>query len=250
VILKKSEILYMTAESLTLKSKINNLEVLLYPTLIEVNSKFFLVDCGYEETYEDLIQLLRTKKIEASDLHGILISHDDIDHIGALHKFKEANPGVVVMASQIEEPSLSGKIKSERLNQAENLLNDLPDDQKEWALAFQQSLTSIKRIPVNILLNDNEFIENEIKVIHTPGHTKGHLSFYLPSSKLLIANDAFIVENNEFDIANPQFTLDIQAALNSIRKLQTLDIHHVYCYHGGEYKGDVMNALKKLLDKY
>lgn len=240
----------MKAEALALKSNINNQEVLLFPTLIEVNSRLYLVDCGYEETYEDLIQLLRLKNIQAKDIHGILISHDDIDHIGALHKFKAANPRALVMASEIEEPSLSGKIKSERLVQAENLMRDLPADQREWAMAFQQSLTSIKRMPIDIMVYDNGFIENEINVVHTPGHTKGHLSFYIPALKLLIANDAFILENNEFDIANPHFTLDLQAALNSIRKLQSLDIDKVYCYHGGEFRGDVMNALNKLLEKY
>lgn len=240
----------MKAELLELTSKVNHQEVVLHITLIEVNSKRYLVDCGYEETFEDLRKMLREKNIEISGLYGILISHDDIDHIGALHKFKEFHPNVVVMSSQLEEPSLSGRIKSERLVQAEHLYATLPPDHQEWALQFQNSLRAIKRVPIDNVLHDDDLIENEIQVVHTPGHTKGHISFYIPDLKLLVASDAVVIENNEFNIANPQFTLDMQAALNSIRKLQALDINKVFCYHGGEFNGDVKEEFEKLLSKY
>jgi glyoxylase-like metal-dependent hydrolase (beta-lactamase superfamily II) len=240
----------MKTELLELKSEVKGQEVILHFTLLEVNSKLFLVDCGYEETFEDLKKVLRARSIEISDLDGILISHDDIDHIGALNQLKKLNPAARVMASHIEEPSLSGQVKSERLQQAEQLFVTLPDEHKEWALQFQKSLRAIKRVPIDRKLYEGELIENEIQVVHTPGHTKGHISFYIPALKLLIANDALVIEDNEFNIANPQFTLDMQAALNSIRKLQLLDIQKVFCFHGGEYKGNIKAELQKLLDKY
>lgn len=240
----------MKAELLELKSEINGQEVVLHFTLLEVNSKFLLVDCGYEETFEDLKKILRARSIEITDLDAILISHDDIDHIGALYQMKQLNPSARVMASHIEAPSLSGHVKSERLAQAEQLYAAMPEEHKKWALQFQNSLRAIRRVPVEIELVDGELIESEIKVIHTPGHTRGHISFYIPSLKLLIANDALVIENGEFNIANPQFTLDMHSAINSIKKLQSLDIQTVYCFHGGEFNGDVNAALEKLLIKY
>jgi glyoxylase-like metal-dependent hydrolase (beta-lactamase superfamily II) len=89
--------------------------------VIQVNNKNYLIDCGYEETFDEFVSVLNTLGIFINDLHAILISHDDIDHLGALHLFKSINKDLLIYCSKIEEPSVSGKIKSERLNQAENI---------------------------------------------------------------------------------------------------------------------------------
>jgi glyoxylase-like metal-dependent hydrolase (beta-lactamase superfamily II) len=160
------------------------------------------------------------------------------------------NPAIRIYASVVEEPSLSGKSKSERLEQAERMFPFMPEEHKAWALDFQQSLRNIKRVPVDQTLTELDRIEDEIQVIHTPGHTRGHLSFYLPTLKTLIAGDAFVIDRDAFDIANPQFTLDLPAAIDSIRKLTDLDIDTVICYHGGRLQGDIRKKLLELLEKY
>jgi glyoxylase-like metal-dependent hydrolase (beta-lactamase superfamily II) len=238
------------AEVIELASSYKNEDVLIFPTVLKVDEKIFLVDCGYEETFDDLISLLRHKNIDVAKLHGILVSHDDIDHVGALHLLKALNPDIRIYASAIEEPSLSGKTKSERLEQAERMFSFIPEEHKAWALDFQQSLQNIKRVPVDQTLTDLERIEGEVQVIHTPGHTRGHLSFYVPMLKTLIAGDAFVIDRDAFDIANPQFTLDLPAAIDSIRKLKDLDIDTVICYHGGRFQGDIRKKLLDLLEKY
>lgn len=240
----------MQAEVIELASSYKNEDVLIFPTVLKADEKIFLVDCGYEETFDDLISLLRQKNVDVAKLHGILVSHDDIDHVGALHLFKALNPSIRIYASAIEEPSLSGKCKSERLEQAERLFPLLPEEHKAWALDFQQSLRNIKRVAIDQTLADLYRIEYEVQVIHTPGHTRGHLSFYLPNLKTLIAGDAFVIDRDSFDIANPQFTLDLPAAIDSIRKLKELDIDTVMCYHGGRLQGDIRKKLLDLLGKY
>jgi glyoxylase-like metal-dependent hydrolase (beta-lactamase superfamily II) len=218
--------------------------------LIEVEGQYFLTDCGYEESYDELVGLLRQKNLEVSQLSGILISHDDIDHIGSLYKLRQSNPELLVYASRIEEPSLSGKIKSERLAQAERLFENIPEEHRTWALDFQNSLKSIQRVTVDKTLEDGDQIAKEIRVIHTPGHTRGHLCFYVEQLKLLIASDAVVIENNELNIANPEFTLDLKAAIRSVRLLATLDIEKMICYHGGIFQGNIKDHLNRLLRRY
>lgn len=240
----------MNVDILSLQTRYKGQEILLHPVLLTLDQKVLLVDCGYDESYEALVQCLQQQGIDPARLDGILVSHDDIDHIGALHRFRELNPTMRIYASAIEEPSLSGRIPSERLQQAARMFDQMPEEYKPWALDFQQSLRDIRRVPVDVLLEDNQSIEGEIQVIHTPGHTRGHLSFYLPGLKTLIASDAFVIENGAFEIANPQYTLDLPAAVASLRRLRTLDMETVVCYHGGVATEDIHGQLDALIRRY
>jgi glyoxylase-like metal-dependent hydrolase (beta-lactamase superfamily II) len=212
----------MNIQTFEIRKFINGNEVILYPTLIEVNDKKYLIDCGYEETFAEFVVGLNNLGVEITNLHALLISHDDIDHLGALLQFKGKNPDLIIYSSSVEEPYISGKIKSERLQQAENSLLTLPEEYKSWALQFTNQLNGIKRTKVDFVLEDKDKIENEIEVVFTPGHTKGHISFYVPSKRTLIANDAIVIEEGRFEIANPTFTLDLKQAIQSVEKIKEL----------------------------
>lgn len=229
---------------------INSVQVTLFPTVVQVNNKNLLIDCGFEETYDEFVIALEAIGIPLNDLHAIIISHDDIDHLGALHLFKKANKELQVYCSLIEEPSVSGKIKSERLIQAENSIENLPEDYKEWAKNFISQLNSIQRVPVDHTLRENDRILEELIVINTPGHTKGHISIYIPSESTVIANDAIVIEEEELNIANPQFTLDLPSAVHSVEKIRDLKPLKLICYHGGILTVDLENKLNNLLTKY
>lgn len=183
-------------------------------------------------------------------MHAILISHDDTDYIGALKLFKEKKPNLIIYSSEIEEPSISGKIKSERLEQAEQSLLTLPQEQATWALQFIHQLKSIKRIEVDATLKNNDKIDDEVEVIPTPGHTKGHISFYIPGEKTVIENDALVIEEENFDIANPMFTLDMCQAIKSVELIREVQPAIIICYHGGIAKDNIYKKLTELLGKY
>ena len=72
-----------------------------------------------------------------------------------------------------------------------------------------------------------------IVVIHTPGHTPGHMSFFLPADHLLISGDALRVESGVLEGPNPKVTPDLSLAAASLRKLLGYPIDRVLCYHGG-----------------
>ena len=240
----------MRIQNFKIQKRVDNNAVVLYPTLIEVNGRNYLIDCGYEETYEEFIEGLAVLGVGISDLHAILISHDDIDHIGALKLFKDANPDLMVYCSQTEERSISGKEKSERLMQAESNLPMMDDAYKPWAVKFINQLNGIKRIPVDMTLKDGDKIENEIQTISTPGHTKGHISFYVPSHKTLIASDALVIDADNFDLANPQFTLDPRQAIKSVQRIREVRAERIVCYHGGIVEESIHERLTRLINKY
>ena len=240
----------MQVLSLEIKIPQSNQEIVLYPAVLKSPDEVLLIDCGYAGSAALISQQLEIYNLNLKDLTGIIISHDDIDHVGGLYELKEINPTVKIYASKTEAPYLSGAQKSLRLKQAEDLYNVLPEQDKSWALAFQQDLKAIRRIPVDKTFGFDSAYSENVKIINTPGHTPGHISIYLPASKTLIANDAVVYQDGELEIANPQFTLDLSQAIDSVKKIARLEIEKLLCYHGGTVTGNISEKLTNLLYKY
>jgi glyoxylase-like metal-dependent hydrolase (beta-lactamase superfamily II) len=225
-------------------------QIVLHPTVLHLNDRYYLIDCGYEETFDEFVTALDIHSIAPRDLHAVIISHDDIDHLGALQLFKSINQNLIICCSEIEEPSVSGKVKSERLMQAEKSLPEMPAEYKHHAIQFIQQLKRIHRLEVNQTLKDNQNIEQDVVVVNTPGHTKGHISLYIPGERTVIANDAIVIEGGELDIANPGYTLDMNQAIKSVEKIRDLKPDKLICYHGGIMEANLHEKLDSLILKY
>ena len=147
-------------------------------------------------------------------------------------------PHIKVVSSIEEAPYISGDLKSLRLEQAERLQEYLPDEQKEFGLRFCNILRAVKAVAVDIKVKDGDIFNwcGGCIILETPGHTNGHISLYLKEEKVLITGDAATIENGELVIANPQFTLDIDKAEESLRKIKAYGAEKIICYHGGLFR--------------
>ena len=240
----------MKLRVLEIEKVIDGENKIIFPVLIQNENRNYLVDCGYEETFEEIKSELESLGIGIKDLTGVIITHDDFDHLGSLKLLKQENINLEIYCGKYEKDSVSGMTKSERLIQAESSLNDMPQEYKNWAINFIEKLRNIQRVDVDKELVDMECFERDIIVIHTPGHTKGHISLFYHNSKILIAGDSLVIENGELNIANPSFTLDMKSAIKSIEKIKGLNPHKIICYHGGIMDTDINNKLTELIDKY
>ncbi|MCU5170095.1 MBL fold metallo-hydrolase, partial [Bacillus paranthracis] len=159
----------------------------------------------------------------------------DDDHIGSLYDFKVKYPQVNIIASEIESNYINGDIKSERLVQAEEMLERMPNEEKEFGKWFIQQLKNIRHIFVDEKVHDGQMILNgECQIVATPGHTSGHISLYFPDLHSVITGDAAVQDNGELVIANPNFCLDIEKAEESLKRIKDLKAVKYYCYHGGK----------------
>ncbi len=143
--------------------------------------------------------------------------------------------------------------KSLRLLQAEEVLNVLPEEQKPFGIQFCKSLRRVKPVTVDIEVKDGEHFDwaGGCEIIDTPGHMPGHISLYLKECSSVITGDAAVIEGNQLIIANPQFTLDMEAAKASLNKLISLNADRYYCYHGGIFENCTDIAFKKQnIDKF
>jgi glyoxylase-like metal-dependent hydrolase (beta-lactamase superfamily II) len=190
-----------------------------------------LVDTGLPGQ-EDLILS------QAPELKNIILTHQDLDHVGSLAALKEKN-NPKVLASQTETPYIQGDKPGYKTPPPERL-KQMP--------TFKAMLAAHKSTHIDEQLQDGQRLDlaGGIKVVATPGHTPGHISLYLERTKTLITGDALTSDNGTLHGPMPQATPDMETAKASIQKLAQLDVETIVCYHGGLVTNDANGQLKRL----
>ncbi|MBS7528959.1 MBL fold metallo-hydrolase [Hazenella sp. IB182353] len=207
----------------------------IYPSLIILENELTLVDTGYMNFLPLIENEIMKNGYEMKNLKNIIITHYDDDHIGALYDFKEKYPWINLIASDRESKYISGEVKSERLVQAEETIEYMSNTEIEFGKWFIEQLNQLKHVSIDEKVQDGDMIlDNNCRVVATPGHTSGHISLYFPRLNSVITGDAAVHENQELIIANPQFCLNLEKAQQSLIKIKNLKAETYYCYHGGK----------------
>ncbi|MBE9912419.1 MBL fold metallo-hydrolase [Paenibacillus donghaensis] len=237
---------------LDIEFEYNGQNQIITPVLIQDEQENILVDCGYPNFLPYLEKAVQQKGISFESITKLIVTHHDMDHIGSLAEIKRAYPHITIIAYELEKPYIEGAKTSLRIEQAKSTLGELQDEAKNQAEQFIRFLASIEPAPVDQTVVNDECLPwcGGIQIVHTPGHMPGHISLYLPSSKTLIAGDAVVLEHGKLNIANPQFTMDMEAAVSSVRRLLDFGIERIICYHGGLFHGNVKQALQDLVREY
>ncbi|MFP3388412.1 MBL fold metallo-hydrolase [Brevibacillus sp. SIMBA_040] len=230
----------------------NGQKQIIYPVLLHDDNHTILIDCGYLDFLPLLEKAAQKHGIRLESLTAVIVTHHDMDHIGSLAALKRTYPQIEIIAYESEVPYLAGTKKSLRIEQAEATLDDLSPEEKPHAEAFIRFLHSIEPAHVDRTVTHQERLPwcGGIEIIHTPGHMPGHISLYLPASKTLITGDAVVASSGKLEIANPQFTMDMEAAIRSVRLLLEYDTRQLICYHGGLFAGDATQALHQLIQAH
>ncbi len=220
---------------LPIEFEFNGKKQCIFPSLIIVNDELTLVDTGYMNFSPLIEEAILKHGYKMKNLKNIIITHYDDDHIGALYDFKVKYPQVNIIASEIGSSYINGDRKSERLVQAEEMLEHMPNEEKEFGKWFIQQLKNIRHISVDEKVHNDQMILNgQCQIVATPGHTSGHISLYFPDLHSVITGDAAVQDNGELVIANPNFCLDIEKAEESLKRIKDLKAVKYYCYHGGK----------------
>lgn len=220
---------------LNIRFKFGETEDEIHPVVIKDSKNRILIDCGYMGFLPLIEEAMKEKQLSCNDLTHVLITHQDHDHMGALYELKDKYPWVKVVASKQEAPYISGRQKSLRLEQAERMQSELPEDQREFGEAFCNILRAVRPVAVDAEVEDGDFLDwcGGCTILGTPGHTPGHISIYLQERNTLVAGDAAVLEGGRLIIANPQYTLKLDQAEASLQKIRNYGADRIICYHGG-----------------
>ena len=218
---------------LDLKSNFAGREMAIHPVLLEDSDGVTLVDTGLPGQYEQLRMAIAQAVGSVDRVRRIILTHQDIDHIGNAAHVQEAC-GATVLAHAEDIPYIQGekpllKANPERMRA---MLASAPEDVRRQMEAVFSAPPSVC---VDTVLEDGRVlpISGGLTVVATPGHTPGHISLYLSRAHLLIAGDALVAQEGEIRGPNPANTPDMQSAGASVRKLAGLAVDAVLAYHGG-----------------
>ncbi|NOV02979.1 MBL fold metallo-hydrolase [Paenibacillus planticolens] len=225
----------------------------IHPVLLCDDERAVLIDTGYPGNFPLICKAIEEHHVPLDKLNTIIISHQDIDHIGSLPAFLNEMPDkLTVLASELEKPYIQGekmliKVTPEAIDRA---VANLPENvSPEWRKAFRANLENPPKGQVHSLIEDGQIlpVSGGLTVILTPGHTPGHLSFYHIPSKTLIAADAMVVADGQLNGPIPAYCADYELAVQSLKKFTEYDIEKVICYHGGLFEGNVNARIAELV---
>ena len=144
---------------------------IIHPILLWDQEMAVLIDTGFPGQIEDLRVEMSKVGVSFDKLKVVILTHQDIDHIGSLPEIlQECGNNIKVYAHDLDKPYIQG---------------DLP-------LLKDGHLDNPPKGKVDDTLKDGQELPycGGIHVIHTPGHTPGHISIFLKQSKTLIAGDS------------------------------------------------------------
>ncbi|MGA3173801.1 MAG: MBL fold metallo-hydrolase [Syntrophorhabdales bacterium] len=156
----------------------------------------------------------------------LFLTHVHWDHCGAAGYLKEAFPGLAIAASGrasriVERPNARELMRTLSEN-VKPLVARLPgvDEAMVLDLHFQP-------FEVDMTLEGGQIIELDeylsVAVMATPGHTRDHLSYYIPEKRILIATEASGVLDRAGAIIT-EFLVDYDAYLSSLKRLAALPV--------------------------
>src|SRR5205823_1991286 len=118
-------------------------------------------------------------------------------------------------------------------------------------IAERRGLTHLEPAGVDREIADGDLLPilGGLRVLHTPGHTAGHVSLLAPSRRLLMVGDAAGSLFGRVGLPLGVYTEDMTEARRSVRKLAEVDFD-VACFgHGPSIKGAASVRFRKLVDR-
>lgn len=217
----------------------------IYPVMLRDEDGITLVDTGMIGQFDELQSALEHEGVQLSDIKRIILTHSDIDHIGNLGALVNAVPDVEIWAHSDEIPYLTGKQPMIKFTPERKALLPAPIAELAEQLISQRTEFKISKV-----LEDGDMLslQGGIQVIHTPGHTPGHICLYFREQQFLLAADELRVVDDELVGPSPPATPDMPEALRSLKRLLGLKLEKVLCYHGGEYTTEPSRRIAELAE--
>jgi len=206
----------------------------IYPTLAWDEHSLVLIDAGFPGQTEALISAIAAEGFRAEDITHIILTHQDIDHVGCLPDLLRLAPAARVIAHLEEAPYIDGSKTPIKLAMLLENYDRLPEQMKQFCDQLQAGFAN-RRAAIQQTVMDGEVLPmaGGIEVVHPPGHTPGHIALFLRQGRVMIAGDAANLADGQLTGPNPQHTYDMAQGLQSFEKLKAYDSQGAVAYHGG-----------------
>lgn len=184
-------------------------------------SEWLLIDIGFDETVDEIVDLIRELDFPLSSCKALIATHADVDHVQGMSKLKQIT----------KVPVLGHELAVEPLANADPI--------KTYAeIAAQGIHMKMPAVTIDQLIDEGDKLrvgDLELEVWHTPGHTDSQLSFRL--GDLLFSGDN-IYRDGCVGVIDAHHGSDIPAFLKSLERIRDSDVKWLLPSHGPIFKKD------------
>jgi glyoxylase-like metal-dependent hydrolase (beta-lactamase superfamily II) len=204
-----------------------------------------LIDAGLRGNHKRIRRAIRDIGRKPEELRHVLITHHHADHVGSLAPLLEGS-GAQAWVHALDAPIVAGEQKRPHPNPS--------------SIAGRILGPVLSRIPPNNpppakatnLVKDGDIVPvgGGVRVIETPGHTAGHVSYFVEGhGGVLFAGDAAAHMFGRIGKPALIFIEDMTLAKLSMRKLAELEFETACFGHGTVLKGRANIEFRRYVER-
>jgi len=198
-----------------------------------------LIDSGSPYAGPRVLRYIEELGRNPQELKRIVLTHSHVDHSGSA-RWLRRRTGARVLAH-------AGEAKKGR--DGRNYVVPNAAGLIDLVVRFLRKLLRARSVPLDGLVEDGQVlpVAGGLRVIHTPGHSPGHICLYLENQKVLFAGD--LVLSNVGRLSRPFPAPGTSPAMleTSLQRLASLDVRVLCCAHGKPLVGDVNSMLRRFI---
>jgi glyoxylase-like metal-dependent hydrolase (beta-lactamase superfamily II) len=213
--------------------------------LLDDSTELTVIDTLFDTDARRIIDRIRSIGRSVEDLKHIVLTHAHRSHLGGLATLKRMS-GATVYSHEWEADIVAG----ERIAQPVTPVPMRPI-RTYWRVYYLQLGAALGRgkhppCPVDATLEDGDSV-GPLRVLHTPGHTPGHLAFWWPERRVMFAGDA-MATYPIFEAGWSAFNLNPTQHQISLRLMAELDADVLAVGHGDPITAGAAERVRSLVE--
>lgn len=189
--------------------------------LIYDQNEWILIDIGFEETVDEIVEMIREMDFPLSQCKTIVATHADVDHIQGLAKLK-----------QLLRTSVSAHPRAVRPLEAGDRIHTFAE------IEAQDIRLPMPAVKVEHHLHEGDVLRVgglELEVWLTPGHTDSQLSFRM--GNLLLSGDN-IYRDGGVGVIDAHHGSNIPDFIRSLKRIRQCNAEWLLPSHGPIFRKD------------
>lgn len=178
-----------------------------------------LIDTCMQSNGRDTLAALDQLSIPIERIRRILVTHWHNDHTAGCRVIREQS-GCEIYCHPKDRSYLEGGLIPRGFRGLARLVPEMGP-----LVLIKGLLGGVvpKSTTIDHVVDDGDLVADRFVVVHTPGHTSGHVAYYDQRTKVLFAGDALAVIRGRLRFMSRPVTLDRQAAWSSMQRLMDFE---------------------------
>ncbi len=212
--------------------------------LIE-GEELILIDTGMPGDGDTVLEVIKELGYQKEDIKYIVITHAHMDHVGSLAVLKQAT-GAKIVASEKEKEFIEGRrmlCSMKREGLGGKVFKMILFLLEKFAAKYEPA-----KLDIPFDGNEEKEAVRGIRIINTPGHSLGSLSYLSPEKKAVFTGDA-LTGMPEPGLPMRAGCSDHGLALASVKHISDISFNTALFGHGVPIKDDACSVVRSLLQK-